>query len=117
MTGLIDPILDSVDTLLAWFSSGLATTIASNCDIQTADGPSSLVTNDGSLCTVMKVDGVTSIIGKRRVSQHPQRYCGGFLRSCPLMDMDYRWFLLTAKKRYMKYYLIIMQSAVAPARR
>jgi intracellular multiplication protein IcmB len=63
MAGLIDPILDSVDTLLAWFSSGLATTIASNCDIQTADGPVSLVTNDGSLCTVMRVEGVSSVVG------------------------------------------------------
>lgn len=82
---IIDPVLESVDTLLAWFSSGLATTIQSNCDIQTADGPLSLVTNDGSLCTIMRVDGVTSIIGKEEFEQIHKGLVEAF---SPFMSID-----------------------------
>ena len=85
MSSLIDPVLDSVDTLLAWFSSGLAKTIQANCDIQTADGPVSLVTNDGSLCTVMKVDGVTSIVGKEEFESIHKGLVEAF---SPFMSID-----------------------------
>ena len=85
MSSLIDPVLDSVDTLLAWLTSGLATTIASNCDIQTADGPSSLVTNDGSLCSVMRVEGVTSIVGKEEFESIHRGLVEAF---SPFMSID-----------------------------
>ena len=85
MSSLIDPVLESVDTLLAWFSSGLATTIQSNCDIQTADGPLSLVTNDGSLCTIMKVEGVTSIVGKEEFESIHKGLVEAF---SPFMSID-----------------------------
>lgn len=85
MASLIDPVLDSVDTLLAWLTSGLGTTIASNCDIQTADGPQTLVTNDGSLCTLMRVDGVTSIVGKEEFERIHRGLVEAF---SPFMSID-----------------------------
>lgn len=85
MTSMIDPVLDSVDTLLAWFSSGLASTIQSNCDIQTADGEFSLVTNDGSLCTVMKVEGVTSLVGSEEFESIHKGLVEAF---SPFMSID-----------------------------
>lgn len=61
--GLVDPVLDGLDTFLAWISSGTKATIDSNCEIQTADSPTVLVTNDGSLLSVIRVDGVSKLIG------------------------------------------------------
>ena len=60
---LVDPVLDGLDTFLAWISSGTKATIDSNCEIQTADSPTVLVTNDGSLLSVIRVDGVSKLIG------------------------------------------------------
>ena len=85
MSSMIDPVLDSVDTLLAWFSSGLASTIQSNCDIQTADGEFALVTNDGSLCTVMRVDGVTSLVGSEEFGEIHKGLVEAF---SPFMSID-----------------------------
>ena len=61
--GLFDPVLDGLDTLLAWISSGTKATIDANCEIQTADSPTVLVTNDGSLLSIIRVDGVSKLIG------------------------------------------------------
>ena len=63
VVGLFDPILDGMDTLLAWISSGTKATIDANCEIQTADSPTVLVTNDGSLLSVIKVHGVSDLVG------------------------------------------------------
>ena len=61
--GLFDPVLDGLDTLLAWVSSGTKATIDANCEIQTADSENVLVTNDGSLLSVIRVDGVSKLVG------------------------------------------------------
>ena len=63
MVSIVDPILDGIETVLAWISSGTKATIDANCNIQTADGPHTLVTNDGSLFSVLQVDGVSSLVG------------------------------------------------------
>ena len=33
----IDPLLDSIDAILAWFSTELKQTVESYCDLETAD--------------------------------------------------------------------------------
>lgn len=63
MTSIFDPIVDSVDTLLAWLSTGLKQTTESYCDLETAEDRYTLVARDGSLLTVIKVDGVTRLVG------------------------------------------------------
>ncbi len=60
----IDPVLDSIDAVLAWFSTELKQTVESYCDLETADSPYTLVARDGSLISVVRVYGVTKLIGQ-----------------------------------------------------
>lgn len=61
---LIDPLLDGVDSILAWFSTELKQTTESYCDLETADDVHTLVARDGSLISVVRVYGVTKLIGQ-----------------------------------------------------
>lgn len=63
MRNLVDPILDGIDTLLAWFSTELKQTAESYCDLETADDKHTLVGRDGSLISVIRILGVTKLIG------------------------------------------------------
>lgn len=60
----IDPVLDSIDAILAWFSTDLQQTVESYCDLETADDKTTLVARDGSLISVIRVYGVTRLIGQ-----------------------------------------------------
>jgi len=59
----IDPILDSIDAILAWFSTELKQTVESYCDLETTDDVHTLVARDGSLVSVVRIYGVTQLIG------------------------------------------------------
>ncbi|HVE45060.1 MAG TPA: type IV secretion protein IcmB [Gammaproteobacteria bacterium] len=59
----IDPLLDSIDSVLAWFSTELKQTVESYCDIETAI-EDAVVARDGSLVSVIRVFGVTQLIGQ-----------------------------------------------------
>lgn len=59
----IDPFLDGIDAILAWFSTELKQTVESYCDLETADDPQTLVARDGSLLSVIRIFGVTRLIG------------------------------------------------------
>ena len=56
----IDPLLDSIDAVLAWFSTELKQTVESYCDLETADDRDTLVARDGSLISVIR--GQQSVI-------------------------------------------------------
>ena len=60
----IDPLLDGIDAILAWFSTELKQTVESYCDLETADDAHTLVARDGSLISVVRVFGVTKLIGQ-----------------------------------------------------
>ncbi|MBV9575196.1 MAG: type IV secretion protein IcmB [Gammaproteobacteria bacterium] len=60
----IDPLLDSIDSILAWFSTELKQTVESYCDLETADDPNTLIARDGSLISVIRIYGVTRLIGQ-----------------------------------------------------
>jgi intracellular multiplication protein IcmB len=60
----MDPLLDGIDSVLAWFSTELKQTVESYCDIETAVDPYTLVARDGSLVSVIRVYGVTKLIGQ-----------------------------------------------------
>ena len=64
MTSLMEPVLEGVDTLLAWISSGLKQTLDSYCDVQTADSSTTLVNHDGSLFSIIRIKGVTNLVGQ-----------------------------------------------------
>jgi intracellular multiplication protein IcmB len=63
MRNFVDPILDSIDSVLAWFSTELKQTTEAYCDLETADDATTLVARDGSLISIIKVAGVTKLIG------------------------------------------------------
>lgn len=60
----IDPFLDSIDVILAWFSTELKQTVESYCDLETADDTHTLVARDGSLISAIKIYGVTKLVGQ-----------------------------------------------------
>lgn len=60
----IDPVLDGIDAVLAWFSTELKQTVESYCDLETADDPNTLVARDGSLISVIRVFGITKLVGQ-----------------------------------------------------
>lgn len=59
----MDPLLDGIDSILAWFSTELKQTVESYCDLETADDNHTLVGRDGSLVSVIRVHGVTKLVG------------------------------------------------------
>jgi intracellular multiplication protein IcmB len=63
MRSFIDPVLDGIDSVLAWFSTELKQTAESYCDLETADDANTLVARDGSLISVIRLYGVTKLIG------------------------------------------------------
>ncbi len=63
MRNIMDPVLDSIDSILAWFSTELKQTVESYCDLETADNQNTLVARDGSLVSVVRVYGVTRLVG------------------------------------------------------
>jgi len=65
MRSFVDPILDSVDSVLAWFSTELKQTAESYCDLETAEDTYTLVARDGSLISVIRIFGVTRLIGNQ----------------------------------------------------
>ncbi len=65
----IDPFLDSIDAILAWFSTELKQTVESYCDLETADDTHTLVARDGSLLSVIRVFGVTKLIGEEEFAE------------------------------------------------
>ena len=60
----IDPLLNSIDAVLAWFSTELKQTVESYCDLETADDRHTIVARDGSLISVVRIFGVTKLIGQ-----------------------------------------------------
>jgi intracellular multiplication protein IcmB len=62
---VIEPFLEGIDTLLAWFSVGVGQTVSSYCDIQTADSSTVLANHDGSLLSVLEIKGVNALIGQQ----------------------------------------------------
>lgn len=63
MRSFVDPLLDGIDSILAWFSTELKQTTESYCDLETADDKTTLVARDGSLVSVVRIHGVTRLIG------------------------------------------------------
>jgi len=63
MRNFIDPVLDGIDSVLAWFSTELKQTTESYCDLETACDKNTLVARDGSLISVIQVQGVTRLVG------------------------------------------------------
>lgn len=60
---IMNSVIDSIDTLLAWLSVGLKQTTFAYCDLETAETETTLVARDGSLLTVLRIAGSMKLIG------------------------------------------------------
>lgn len=69
MGKIINSLLDSVDTLLAWFTFATKQTVDAYCDLQTADSTYDLVANDGSLVSIAKIVGIKNLVGEIEFNQ------------------------------------------------
>lgn len=61
---LIDPILDTIDGILAWLGTSLGQVAETYCELETADDRHVLVAKDGSLVSIMKIQGATYLVGQ-----------------------------------------------------
>jgi intracellular multiplication protein IcmB len=59
----MDPILDSIDSFLAWMGTGLGQAAESYCALESAESRHALIARDGSLVSILKVHGVTYLVG------------------------------------------------------
>jgi len=69
MRSFMDPILEGLDSFLAWFGTELKQTVESYCDLETADDVHALVARDGSLLSVIRVYGVTKLVGSEEFNR------------------------------------------------
>jgi len=60
---LLDPIIDSFDSLLEWLSTSLHQTTRSYCELETVLDKYTLVGRDGSLASIIKLDGIQFLVG------------------------------------------------------
>lgn len=63
MASIIDPVLEAIDSFVAWISAGLKQTTDAYCELETADSPTVLVTHDGSLVSIIRVIGAQALMG------------------------------------------------------
>ena len=71
--GIMDGIVDGIDTLLAALSGRLKQNLSDYVDLETAEDMFTLVAVDGSLLSVIKVDGVRGIVGASNFEEDIRR--------------------------------------------
>ena len=63
MASIIDPVLETLDGVLAWMGTSIGQTTESYCQLETATDNYTLVAKDGSLVSVIKIHGATFLVG------------------------------------------------------
>ncbi len=78
---IIDPIIDSIDGILAWLGTSLGQLAESYCDLETADSRDTLVGRDGSLVSILRIHGATFLVGPEEFDRI-HRGLTGSLQTC-----------------------------------
>ncbi len=60
---IVDPIIDTIDGVLAWISTALGQLSETYCELETADSRHTLVARDGSLVSILRLNGATFLVG------------------------------------------------------
>lgn len=63
MKTILDPILNTIDGLLAWLGSSIGQLTENYCMLETAENETTLVGKDGSLVSIIKVYGAKYLVG------------------------------------------------------
>jgi intracellular multiplication protein IcmB len=64
MRRILKPLTSTASALLSFLGVSLNQSVASYCDLQTADSHDTLVNNDGSLVSIIEIDGVKNLVGR-----------------------------------------------------
>ena len=75
MTNVVDYVLDTVDSLLAWLGSSLRQHTAAYCDLETADSRHTLVAHDGALISVIRLHGMSTLVGSEEFAWIHNNLC------------------------------------------
>lgn len=78
MASIIDPLLNVVDSILAWLSVSLKQNTDAYCDLETADDENTLVARDGSLISIFELRGVTHLVGPEEFDRLHEGLCTAF---------------------------------------
>jgi len=65
----IDPVLESMDSFLAWMSTALKQTTESLVEVETADNSITFVAKDSSLGSMLEISGYTGLMGSLEFSR------------------------------------------------
>ena len=63
MGSFIDPVLDSIDALLAWIGRSVGQTTENYCELETAGDKHVLINRDGSFVSIIQIYGATQLVG------------------------------------------------------
>jgi intracellular multiplication protein IcmB len=63
MSKILDPILDTIDGILAWLGTAVGQLAETYCELETADSKHALVARDGSLVSIFRLQGATFLVG------------------------------------------------------
>lgn len=74
----IDRIIDNIDSLFSWFSSGMKQSVDTYCDLETAEDTHTLVTRDGSLVSIISIRGVMKLVGPEEFETIHAGLCRAF---------------------------------------
>jgi intracellular multiplication protein IcmB len=75
VANVVNGFFNSIDSILAWFSSSMKQTTESYCDLETAEDTYTLVDYDGSLVSIIKLNGVTKLVGNEEFNHIHERLC------------------------------------------
>ena len=114
---LIKPIVDSIDTLFAWFSVILKGTTGSYCSLETAEDKNILVASDGSLISVMKIEGLKYLVGSAEFTDLCTRINLVFQSTMKRSGHGFQFFFHYDKDNVVPELKETLASAVATAKR
>lgn len=117
MASIIDPLLNTVDSILAWFSASLKQTTESYCDLETADDTSTLVAYDGSLASIIEIQGITQLVGKEEFNRVHEGLCIALQSSLKHSGHAFQFFFSYDRAEIQDEILAILRPAQETADR
>jgi len=63
MATFVDPLINGIDALFAWFGEATQQSALSYCELETADSRHCLASRNGSLISILRIHGSTRLVG------------------------------------------------------